>query len=56
MKDEIILRVQRMFPNCEKYNKCCVDDRAFWIKYQARLKELKPDKASYDKLRSIKND
>ena len=22
-KDEIIVRVQRMFPNCQKYNPCC---------------------------------
>ena len=25
MKDEITVKVQRMFPNCEKYNKCCTD-------------------------------
>ena len=24
-KDEITVRVQRMFPNCQKYEKCCVD-------------------------------
>jgi len=23
MKDEIIVKVQRMFPNCQKYTKCC---------------------------------
>jgi len=25
MTDEITVKVQRMFPNCEKYNKCCSD-------------------------------
>ncbi len=25
-KDEIILPVQRMFPNCRKYTRCCKDD------------------------------
>ena len=25
MKDEITVKVQRMFPNCEKYKKCCTD-------------------------------
>ena len=25
LKDEIIVPVQRMFPNCEKYKKCCSD-------------------------------
>jgi hypothetical protein len=24
-KDEITVRVQRMFPNCEKYEPCCSD-------------------------------
>ena len=23
--DEIIVPIQRMFPNCEKYKKCCTD-------------------------------
>jgi len=23
MKDEITVKVQRMFPNCQKYEKCC---------------------------------
>jgi len=25
MTDEITVKVQRMHPNCEKYNKCCTD-------------------------------
>ena len=24
-EDEITVRVQKMFPNCEKYKKCCSD-------------------------------
>ena len=24
-EDRITVRVQRMFPNCQKYKKCCVD-------------------------------
>jgi len=24
-EDEITVKVQRMFPNCDKYKKCCVD-------------------------------
>ena len=24
-KNEITVKVQRMFPNCEKYKKCCTD-------------------------------
>ena len=30
--DEIILPVQRMFPNCGKYKKCCTKDEDFWEK------------------------
>ena len=24
-EDEITVKVQRMFPNCDKYKKCCID-------------------------------
>lgn len=27
MADEIIVKIQRMFPNCEKYKKCCTDSK-----------------------------
>ena len=30
--DEIIVKAQRMFPNCEKYKKCCTKDKDFWDK------------------------
>ena len=39
--DEIVVPVQRMFPNCRKYSKCCTDDREFWDELQKRVKELK---------------
>lgn len=38
------VRLQRMFPNCDRYTKCCTDDMEFWEKYQKRVKELKPKK------------
>lgn len=33
-EDEIILPVQHMFPNCQKYKKCCSDDKEFWDKVE----------------------
>jgi len=36
--DEIIVSVQRMFPNCAKYTKCCTDDKEFWDMLQERVK------------------
>ncbi len=38
VEEEITVRVQKMFPNCEKYKKCCTDDKEFWDK----MKEYKP--------------
>ena len=40
--DEIIVPVQRMFPNCRKYTKCCTDDREFWDTLQNGVKAWKP--------------
>ena len=48
------VRAQRDFPNCQKYIKCCSDDKSFWKKYQGRVKELDIDKASFKNLRSLK--
>jgi len=45
--DEIIVPVQRMFPNCRKYTKCCTDDREFWAKLQEGVKILKPKKQPF---------
>ena len=43
--EERIVRVQQMFPNCQKYKKCCVDDAEFWKKYEAKVKSLLDYKA-----------
>jgi len=46
------VKAQRMFPNCKaRYTKCCFDDKAFWAKYQSRVKELDVDKDVYTKPR-----
>jgi len=34
------VRLQKMFPNCGKYTKCCIDDKEFWEKYQEKVKLL----------------
>ncbi len=39
---DMIVRVQKDFPNCEKYNKCCTDDSKFWSKLDNKVKEDKP--------------
>ena len=39
---DIIVRVQKDFPNCEKYNKCCTDDSKFWSKLDNKVKTDKP--------------
>jgi len=35
-KDEIVVRVQRMFPNCQKYSKCCKESG-----YEETMKKVK---------------
>ena len=42
MNPEKTLPLQRDFPNCEKYEKCCTKDEGFWKTLQERVKELKP--------------
>ncbi len=37
--DEIIVPIQRQFPNCRKYRKCCYDDKEFWDNLQNRVTE-----------------
>jgi len=27
------VKLQRQFPNCGKYTKCCIDDKEYWEKY-----------------------
>ena len=46
-KDEITVRVQKMFPNCEKYTKCCSDSDM--EKTMKKVKKIK----NYDEM--IKN-
>lgn len=42
--DELVVKVQSMFPNCEKYKSCCIIDKDFWNNIQNKLKELKKAK------------
>ena len=35
-EEEITVKVQRMFPNCEKYKKCCTDSG-----YEETMKKVK---------------
>jgi len=35
------VKLQRQFPNCGKYTKCCVDDKEFWEHISNVLKEEK---------------
>lgn len=34
---KVLIKVQQMFPNCQKYKKCCSDDSEFWKGLQQRL-------------------
>ena len=34
MKPEVTLPIQRDFPNCDKYTKCCHDDKEHWEKVE----------------------
>jgi len=45
--DGIIVRAERMFPNCEKYKKCCTKDEKFWDNLQERVKEINPKKQPF---------
>jgi len=38
MKPEKTLPLQRDFPNCGKYTKCCTKDEGFWDKLQEQIK------------------
>jgi len=31
------VRLQRDFPNCQKYTKCCIDDKPFWDKLSDKI-------------------
>ena len=47
LKDEIVVRVQRMFPNCSKYKKCCRIDKPFWDELEAKLKVIEYSKQPF---------
>ena len=47
LKDEIIVRVQRDFPNCQKYTKCCRVDKPFWDELNSKLKEIEHKKQPF---------
>ena len=51
LSDEITVKVQRMFPNCEKYKKCCTESkmedlvsRANGIDIKKLLKDIEVEK------------
>jgi len=52
-EEEIVVRVQRMFPNCQKYEKCCRIDKPFWDELEAKLKQIEYTKQPF---RIIKTD
>jgi len=47
--DEIVLRVQQMFPNCQKYKQCCLDIRINKMK-QMELEHRGPSNFEYSKI------
>ena len=54
-KDEITVRVQHMFPNCEKYNKCCTDSG--YEELMAKVKKVNNYKEMIDDmLKEAKNE
>jgi len=47
MHPEKTLPLQRDFPNCGKYEKCCTKDEGFWETLQERVKEFNPKKQPF---------
>ena len=47
MKDEITVRVQRDFPNCQKYERCCKIDKPFWDELESKTKEIVYSKQAF---------
>lgn len=52
------VKVQQIFPNCQKYDKCCKDNKKFWenlgertkiIKYREQPFRTKPVKLEFTK-------
>jgi len=46
----ILRPIQRMFPNCQKYTKCCTEDKSFWdvVDKMNKAGELKIPEAVFD--------
>ena len=44
---EKVVPVQRMFPNCQKYSKCCRMDKPFWDELEAKLKQIEYKKQPF---------
>jgi len=42
--EERIVRVQKMFPNCQKYKKCCTDDDVKQVKFGTPMPKIKQKK------------
>ena len=38
--DDIVVKVQRMFPNCQKYKKCCSDGGYEKMMMKANIEEI----------------
>lgn len=53
MTEEIIVKVQSMFPNCQKYNKCCRIDKPFWDELNEKVKDWKPVKQPF-RIKNVK--
>jgi hypothetical protein len=54
-EDEITVKVQRMFPNCEKYKKCCSDSGM--EEMMAKVKKIDNyDEMIQDMLKKVKKD
>ena len=60
-EDEIVVKVQRMFPNCEKYKSCCSDSgmeemMAKVKKIKIRISDDNYDEIIQDMLKKVRKD
>ena len=54
-EDEIVVKVQRMFPNCEKYKSCCSDSGM--EEMMAKVKKIENyDEMIQDMLKKVRKD
>ncbi len=40
-EETMVVKVQRMFPNCQKYKKCCTDDDVKQVKFGTPMPKIK---------------